>query len=180
MIRHICSPIPLYFEFSISDRIDGISKKMKDEIFEFWIFTKFLFLYVYIRRAEFFSTKFRIFNSSVIWMEPIEEYLSRIERWNFRISNFLFGIECISSEFKIFFPQNWIESFEILYLYGLYYMKCWKFWRTNDELELFVEGLRVSYVFFVIIINVIFVFRPDICTRYFYKCFKSPFYRQLN
>lgn len=53
---------------------------MKDEIFEFLIFTKFLFLYVYIRRAEFFSTKFRIFNSSVIWMEPIEEYLSRIER----------------------------------------------------------------------------------------------------
>lgn len=95
---------PFYFEFSISDRIST-----KDEIFEFWIFTEFLFLSVYIRRAESFGIFLRI----AIWMEPIEEYVSRIERWNFRILNFLFRISNICRVLRILnlkFFSHKIES----------------------------------------------------------------------
>lgn len=116
----------------------------------FWIFTESIqnfFFFIYVYNAENFE----------FWI------LNFHRRKFFSIENF----------------ESWIriESSGIIWniCRELYYMESFEERTMN---YLWKDYTRVSYVFFVIVTSVrLFVFRPDICTRYFYKCFKSPFYQ---
>lgn len=112
----------------------------------FWIFTESIqnfFFFIYVYNAENFE----------FWI------LNFHRRKFFSIENF----------------ESWIriESSGIIWniCRELYYMESFEERTMN---YLWKDYTRVSYVFFVIVTSVrLFVFRPDICTRYFYKCFKS-------